>query len=258
MHLIAQGSDVHLYLSDPLRRAAILDAVKRATSVITRSVSLASSLQRAGATESPVHPITNGVDTECFRLRDQTVARAGLGVSGTTKMVLFVGNLLPVKDPSLLLQSFAQLVARDAPNDWQLVLIGKGPLKHRLEQLAAALGIAKRVRFTGPLAADQVAQWMSAADVLCLTSWNEGLPNVVLEALACGLPVVATNVGGIAEAIDAEWKGQLCDSRSPIDIAQALHKTAVTADPASIAARATRPWSAAADAYHQCLTDSLS
>lgn len=258
LHLIAQGSDVHRYLGDPLRRAAIMDAVKRATSVITRSASLAQALMRAGATGSRVRPIVNGVDTDCFRVRDQAKMRAVLGVDAQSKVVLFVGNLLPVKDPNLLLQTFAHLVVRDAVANWQLVVIGKGPLKDRLTRIAVALGVAARVRFTGPLAAEAVAQWMSAADVLCLTSWNEGLPNVILEALACGLPVVATNVGGVVEAIDAEWKGTVCNSRSPIDIAAALEQALKNTDRASIAAHATRHWSATADAYHEALSSSKS
>jgi glycosyltransferase involved in cell wall biosynthesis len=99
---------------------------------------------------------------------------------------------------------------------------------------------------------------MNAADVLCLTSHNEGLPNVVLEAQASGLPVVATDVGGIAEVIDADWKGTLCKSRDPNHLALALRNAASKADRHRIAAHgAQRKWENVAALCHNTLAASL-
>ena len=253
VHLIAQGTDVHRYLAMPARRGAIQKALMEAASVITRSQSLAAALVASGGDASKIKPIANGVNVERFRFRSQGEVRDQLGVNQTDKVVLFVGNLLPVKDPDLLLQMFSKLVASDPESSWKLVMIGKGPLRESVLQEAAGLGIAAQVQMLGPLPAEQVALWMNAADVLCLTSRNEGLPNVVLESLASGLPVVATNVGGIAEAVDVPWKGSLCETRSPSDIAQAVLSVVAAADRRQIASRSARSWSATADDYHHTL-----
>ncbi len=256
--LIAQGSDVHHYLHQPVRRRLILQAAGKAAVVFTRSASLGKMLASAGADSGRVHPLHNGVDTECFRWRDQRGAREEMGVDEQTRLVLFVGNLLPVKDPHLLLEAFDCLRRNDRAGGWQLALAGKGPLRLDLEGKVRALGLASCVKFLGPLPAREIARWMNAADVLCLTSHNEGLPNVVLEAQASGLPVVATDVGGIAEVIDADWKGTLCKSRDPNHLALALRNAASKADRHRIAAHgAQRKWENVAALCHNTLAASL-
>lgn len=207
--LIAQGSDVHVYLHSRLRRAAILDACARAGAVITRSESLAHLLGAAGVETSRLQPIHNGVDIRVFHGGDVGEARQKLGLDPAERWLLFVGNLLPVKDPDFLLRGFARVAA--ACPEARLALAGRGPLRSALERQAAELGLAERVRFLGPLDAKAVAEWMRAADLLVMTSRNEGLPNVVLEAQACGLPVVSTRVGGIHEVVDEAWKGELTE-----------------------------------------------
>jgi len=205
--LIAQGSDVHVYLKSRPRRAAILDACSRARAVITRSESLAVLLGGAGVPGVKLKPVHNGVDTGVFHGGDRSEARRALGLPEDGRWLLFVGNLLPVKDPEFLLRAF-QRVNR-AENDTRLALAGRGPMRAALEKCAAELGIAGRVRFLGPQDAAQIGQWMRAADLFCMTSRNEGLPNVILESQACGLPVVSTRVGGIHEVVDEVWKGAL-------------------------------------------------
>ena len=244
--LIAQGSDVHRYLKDSARRATILEAVGKASATITRSRSLATLLAEAGADSSRLHPIHNGVDTSMFHPGAPSEARTHLGLGSEEHIVLFVGNLLPVKNPHLLLRAFAEL-----PADSRLVLAGKGPLRAELEALATELGIASRTRFLGPQTATQIATWMRAADVLCMTSHNEGLPNVVLEARACGLPVVATNVGGIHEVIDAAAKGLLTPPGELAPMVKALLAHPPPSQPAC-----NLSWQHTADAYHAVLESS--
>ncbi len=210
--LIAQGSDVHRYLGSPKRRQAILEAVARSRAVITRSKSLATLLLKAGAGSVPLRPVHNGADVKIFHPGEPRA-------EGAEKTVLFVGNLLPVKNPELLLRAFARV-----PSPARLVIVGKGPMREALEAHVAAAGLADRVRFTGPQLAPQVAEHMRAADVLCMSSLNEGLPNVVIEAMASGLPVVATDVGGIHEVIDEPWKGTLVPSGDEAALAAALNE----------------------------------
>lgn len=207
--LIAQGSDVHKYLKVPRRKQAILEAVKASRGVITRSRSLATLLGEAGAEKAKLHPVHNGVDVSLFHGGSREEERGKLGLKDKATVILYVGNLLPVKNPELLLRAFARLRAGWHGAPLQLRLAGKGPMREGLEKLAAELGFLDSVYFLGPQDAGQIASWMRAADVLCMSSHNEGLPNVVLEAMASGLPVVATDVGGIHEIVDAPWKGVL-------------------------------------------------
>jgi teichuronic acid biosynthesis glycosyltransferase TuaC len=207
--LIAQGSDVHRYLKISRRRRFILGAIRRSSAVITRSKSLAKLLAEAGVPEEKLKPVANGVDIQVFHADKNGRERENRGVRADSKLLLFVGNLLPVKNPQLLLGAFEKVVK--ARPEWQLhlCLAGKGPLQKELEDWVLEKGLQDRVRFLGPLPAEEIAGWMRSADLLCMSSRNEGLPNVVLEAMACGLPVMATDVGGIHEVVDAPWKGRL-------------------------------------------------
>lgn len=213
--LIAQGSDVHQYLQRPLRRTAIMRAVRDCGSVITRSGALRSMLIDAGAAADAVECIYNGIDTSVFRPADRAQARTALGLAQRAPLLVFVGNLLPVKNPALLLEAFAVWRQQTCHSEGGgsepplLAIIGSGPLEGGLRDRAQALGIAGQIRWLGRLQSAEVARWMQAGDALVMTSHNEGLPNVVLEAMACGLPVVSTRVGGIGELVEPPHAGRL-------------------------------------------------
>lgn len=255
--LIAQGSDAHVYLKSPPRRRAILDACARAGGIITRSGSLSVLLAEAGVAREKLHPVHNGVDTRVFHGGDQAEARAALGLPAEGRWLLFVGNLLPVKDPAFLLRAF-QKIATAHPGA-RLALAGRGALRESLEKTAADLGISGRVRFLGPQDAAQIGAWMRAADLFCMTSRNEGLPNVILESQACGLPVVATDVGGIREVVDEPWKGSLV----PLDdldawVAAALDHLSQPAGRARLSQLGmARAWPNVAAIYEQHLQNAL-
>ncbi|QIF03915.1 glycosyltransferase [Roseimicrobium sp. ORNL1] len=253
--LIAQGSDVHHYLHMPARRTCILNAVHESAGVITRSKSLATLLGEAGADTTKLVPITNGIDTTVFKTADRVLARRLVDVPPDARVLLYVGNFLPVKNPLMLVKAFEQLCARPENTNLRLVMVGKGPLQGEVQAAASRAGLADRVRLTGPLPSDKVAEWMQAADVFCMTSRNEGLPNVILEAQACGLPVVATAVGSIPELVDEPWKGGLAASED-VDgwVAEASRVLMEPMDKLRIAALgATRTWESAADRYFEVL-----
>ena len=195
---VAQGSDVHQYLNMPFRRRAILAMSRRVKAIVTRSKDLENRLVRHGVSGDKVCTIYNGVDVHTFKPASRFAVRAALGQPQDQRLLLFVGNFLPVKGLDLLLTACAQVMAALPV---QLVLIGGGPLEGTLRSLAAELGISHKVQFVGRLAAPQVAQWMQAADAVCLTSHNEGVPNVVLESLSSGRVPVCIDVGGIAEVV---------------------------------------------------------
>lgn len=252
--LITQGSDTHQYLAMPARRRQILHAIEQAQGVIARSGDLARRLGSAGAETSKLHTIYNGVDPLVFHPRDQAEARRALGLDPTARVLLFVGNFLPVKNPALLIRAFAQY--REAAGDASSVLLmaGKGPMQGEMRDLATSLGIADHVRQTGPLNSGQIAQHMAAADLLCLSSVNEGLPNVILEAMACGLPVLSTRVGGIAEVVD-ESRGLLTEEGNLASYAKAMQQMlAQPRDRSSIASYGSHfTWARAASEYDALL-----
>lgn len=253
--LIAQGSDVHHYLHMPSRRTCILDAVRESAGVITRSKSLAILLGEAGADRTKLTPITNGIDTTVFKTVDRVLARKLVEVPQDARVLLYVGNFLPVKNPLMLVKAFEKLCARPENSNVHLVVVGKGPLQAEVQAAAAKAGLADRLHLTGPLPSAKVAEWMQAADVFCMTSRNEGLPNVILEAQACGLPVVATAVGSIPELVDEPWKGGLARSED-IDgwVAEASRVLSEPMDKLRIATLgATRTWEAAAGRYFEVL-----
>lgn len=214
---IAQGSDAHQYLDMPWRRRVILTGCTQAAGIVTRSQFLAERLAQAGVPAAKLRTVYNGVETDFFRPGDAAAARQTLGLPPDRKVVLYVGNLLPIKNPGLLLEAFARLDGSP-----ELAYVGDGELRESLRQQALALGIADRVRLAGAQPPGQVVQYMQAADVLAVTSRNEGLPNVLREAFACGLPVVATDVGGIREIVTGEWLGTLVPSGNPAALAAAL------------------------------------
>ncbi len=162
--------------------------------------------ERTGeAPKERLHVIDNGVDTERFRPNPNArrAIREALAVPESVSLLGTVGRLNAVKNQALLLRAAAPLLGEAC----RLVLVGDGPERANLEATAARLGITDRVVFAGARA--DVAEVLAALDVMALSSDTEGLPLVLLEAMACGLPVVSTDVGGIRAALGEA--GRLCD-----------------------------------------------
>ncbi len=206
---IAQGSDVHQYLRMPSRRRIITRWLPGASSVITRSAELSRLLGAAGLPAGLAQPVYNGIDFARFQPADRAAARQELKLPPNAPLLLFVGNLLPIKNPQLLVRAHAVLCTDPRFAECRLVLLGDGPLAVEIRALADAQPSGKHVILAGPQPPAVVARYMQAANALCLPSHNEGVPNVILEAFACGLPVVASRVGGIPEIHVGEFLGDL-------------------------------------------------
>lgn len=262
--LICQGSDAHQYLRIPARRRAILGAVASSRGVVTRSADLARLLREAGAPAEKLHPIYNGADARFRPLPtlEREALREELGVPAGAVVTLFVGNFLPVKNPRLLLESFAEAARVTAVEGIrpQLLMVGGGPLEGNIRDWISELGLGEVVRLEGRLPAAQVARRMQVADVLCMSSRNEGVPNVVLEAQATGVPVISTAVGGIGEIIKLPVQGELVGSAMApaAELGAALSRAwRVAANPGENAKRqreiaalaATYSWEKTAEAY---------
>lgn len=191
------GSDINDYFRFPDRKRLILDAMRRSTAIVSVSKDLQRTLLGEGIDADKIHVVYNGVDRNVFYPMERAEARRQLGLSDGTDIVLFAGNLKPVKRVDLLLGAVARLERGGA----ELHVVGDGPERNRLEKLAADLRISARVHFHGTVAHPSLGLWFNACNVFCLPSQNEGTPNVVLEALACGTPVVASDTGGIPEIV---------------------------------------------------------
>lgn len=169
-------------------------------------------------------PIINGVDTGHFcpapALREEL--RSGMGLDGMF-VVGSVGRLVPVKDYSTLIRAFALLVQHH--DHCRLMLVGGGPEGQPLKALAQELGIADKVLFTGRRS--DVAQLMNTFDVFALSSLTEGLSNTILEAMATGLPIVATRVGGNPEIVFEGRNGHLVSTGDAAAMAEVLEQLAI-------------------------------
>lgn len=166
-----------------------------------------------------VHTVLNGVDLEQFRPRpDRDAVRRDIGIPPDARVIGTVARLSPEKDQASLLAAFAR-IAPVVP-DARLVLVGDGPLRVALETQARGLGITKRTHFLGER--KDVAALLGVMDVFCLPSLTEGTSLTLLEAMATGLPVVATAVGGTPEVVSNGSSGLLVTPGEPDRLAEAL------------------------------------
>lgn len=256
---IAQGSDVHQYLKIPARRKIIEVSLSRASAIVARSCELGRQLVEAGIAESKIHTIYNGVDLDVFRVADKGAARRELKLPQEALIFLFVGNLLPIKNPLLLIEAHAEFCRRHVDKNVSLVMIGMGPLRNAIRDRAEVLGTGEFVFLLGGKPSSEVARYMQAADLLCVPSDNEGVPNVILEAFASGLRVIAREVGGIPEVLSEEFLGNLVGQANPSTMANAMNKViSHIATPEQIRFHATKfSWENTAQKYFKILQSAI-
>ena len=218
------GSDLNVLTRGPVRRRVVAAALRRCATVIAVSEGLKARAVELGIPEDRVAVIPNAVDRQRFQPQDRTAARRRLGLPVDGKLVLFLGNLVPVRGVDVLVDGFRQCLDRVNGQKPMLVMVGEGALRKRLEQRVVALRLQPHVRVLGARDHEEVPLWLSACDLLCLPSRNEGCPNVVLEALACGRPVVGTAVGAMPHLLRDPACGILVPSGDVKALAEALQQ----------------------------------
>ena len=205
----ARGSDIHTFRGFATVRPQIRWTLRHAASVVAVSDSLATIMRDLEPALQDVQVIGNGVDSRRFYREDRLPARAKLGLNPQDRIVVSVAALKPVKGPDLLVRAVALLKKRVA--DCRVLLVGAGPELEALQQLAKQLDCADICQFVGPVPNEQLKTYFNAADAICLASREEGWPNVILESLACGTPVVATGVGATPQLLANPELGIIVD-----------------------------------------------
>jgi glycosyltransferase involved in cell wall biosynthesis len=251
------GSDLNRVPEDPPARFQIRRLLKRARAVVVVSRNLMDQARALGIPEARLRVVYNGIDRDHFHPADKRAARHHLGLPDDRELVLYLGHLAEHKGVLDLVQA-ARLLRERHPRA-MVLFVGDGPLSGHIRQLGAPGGeLAGTILGSSTVPHAEVPSWMAAADVLCLPSWGEGMPNVVREAHACGRPVVATRVGGIPEAIHSAELGGLVPPRDPARLAQALieHLDTSALAPETITALAQVPsWEDSARELHAVLVE---
>lgn len=233
----ARGSD--LRVRDAISRRLTRPVLHAARRLLVVSEDLGRVAERDyGAHPDRIRAIPNGCDASIFHPADRAEARLALDLPADAEVVTYVGRLVPEKGLRELLAAAGAL--RASRPRLQLVLVGEGPMHAELAALAVAGELP--VRFAGTRPPAEVARWMCASDLVTLPSYSEGHPNVLVEALACGRPVVSTPVGGIPEVVDAA-SGVLVPARDPAALAEGLREALERDwDEAALARRFSRDW----------------
>jgi teichuronic acid biosynthesis glycosyltransferase TuaC len=175
--------------------------IRKASFVLTVSDDLRERVMRFGVPPESCRTIHNGCDFAIFKPSSRETARLELNIDPRAEIVVFVGRLVPHKGLRELFQATATLSA--SRSRLHLVCIGEGPMDQELRHRGSQPDLKGHVSFSQGANSHEIARWLAASNVFCLPSHSEGCPNVVIEALSCGLPVVASNVGGIPELLNS-------------------------------------------------------
>ena len=213
------GSDVLLLGKHGKRRIAILETLKKSDAVIAVSADIARQIIADGVDAARVFVVRRGVDEKVFAPGNKLAARRKLGLPSDAHILVGFGRLFPVKDWPTLIAACGHL--RQQGQTPRCYILGDGPAKPALERQIAELSLQGQVELRGGQPQADLADWYRAADLVVLPSLSEGVPNVLLEAIACGAVFVATNVGGIPEIADLELD-QLVPPGDSMQLAEAI------------------------------------
>lgn len=212
----ARGTDLNLIPQHTYPRKLIIQTAAAAFASIGVCKALMDSLSGLGAEQTKLHVFRNGVDLDRFQPEEQSLARTKLNLPNG-KILLSVGHLVERKGHHIAIEALTKL-----PKNVFLVVAGSGPEHASLKELAQKLGVTAQVRFTGQLENSELRSWYSAADALVLCSSREGWANVLLESMACGTPVIATNIWGTPEVVSTQVAGRLMDNRTSAALAHSF------------------------------------
>lgn len=210
----ARGTDINLIPEFKLPRRLIVRASQKAAASITVCAALKDRMVEIGAREDKIHVFRNGVNLELFRPMNQEQCKQRYQITRTT--LLSVGHLIERKGHDKIIEAMAALP------DCDLLIAGGGELDAELKALVEKLGLSQQVRFLGELQQERLPELYNAVDIMVLASSREGWANVLLESMACGTPVVATNIWGTPEVVNSPAAGVLVSERTGQGIAEGV------------------------------------
>ena len=222
-----RGSDINRY---PFRSKLIFGLTTRVISeadrVIAVSHALKSAAEKFASPRDQIAVIYNGCDTGKFAFDEsaRSFLRRRKGISTESVVFIFIGHILKNKGIFELVEAFSLVMKKQL--DSYLIFVGHGRDAKVLAQKVSKAAMGSRIYFIGTRPYEEIPGWLSMADVLVLPSYNEGLPNVVVEAMACQRPVIATKIGGIPEAVVDGKSGILVEAKDPIALAEAMERLA--------------------------------
>jgi glycosyltransferase involved in cell wall biosynthesis len=235
----SMGSDINR-IGDPITAMHTRTVLREVDFLVMVSRDLREKALAMGASPDRICTMVNGCDTSVFHVRDRAQAREKLQIDPAAKAVVYIGRTDVNKGVRELVEAAVSLHPEHP--DLHVYLVGGGPDRAIIQAKIEVNSASGYVHALPACPFDDVAVWMASADLVTLPSYMEGCPNVVLEALACGRPVVATNVGGIPEIMSDAF-GRLVPARDPAALAKALASVlAANWDPAAIAAHMGRGW----------------
>ncbi len=205
----ARGTDINLFPRFRTIRPMIRWTLRNVAGGISVCTPLQEAMLRLGLPPARAQVIGNGVDLQRFQPVDRAIARRHLQLPEQGSILVAVGGLIERKGYHLLIPAVARLASTHPA--LRLYIVGEGPWRGKLQSLIQQYGLQERVWLKGSQANEELKFWYSAADISCLTSSREGWPNVLLESLACGTPVVATRVWGVPEVITSPDLGIMVD-----------------------------------------------
>jgi glycosyltransferase involved in cell wall biosynthesis len=199
--IMAIGTDANKLVKDSLIAKKTIETIAHSKNTLCVSEALKNKLVTIGADPSKLFVLYSGVDRNIFYKMDKAFVRKEMGYAPGDVLILFVGNLLKTKGLDELVDSFKKICTGNYFGNTKLIVAGYGKYESEFCNRLELSGVLNGTVLLGSCALPDVAKLMNAADVVCLPSYNEGLPNVVLEALCCNAKVVATEVGGIPEFV---------------------------------------------------------
>jgi len=215
---VAWGRGSEVYLPSTFKNTISKLVLRNADAVIALTQDMKNEMQKF--CDCDISVIPNGIDTERFENLSKEDIRKRLKIKEDEKIITFVGTLRPVKGLRYLIE--AMKIVRDKDKNVRLVLVGDGEEREKLEKLVEKFGLKECVKFIGSVQNEEIPQYMVTSDVFVLPSLSEGFPNVVLDAIASGLPIVATKVGGLPEIIEDSKNGFLVKPKNPEQIAEKI------------------------------------
>jgi len=207
-HITLRGMEAFHIQDSGLRKHIVAHYLKKANKVISLSQEMANKADEVSNTAERTFVIRNGVDTDKFYNLDQAECREKLDLSNNEKIILGVGALIHRKGFDLVIKGLRDIIETEGLGNTKFYILGaqgpEGDYRKELNQLIEMYRLRNHVIFVGSIANSELVTWYNAADVFCLASRGEGSPNVLTEALACGTPAVATNVGSVPEIMESE------------------------------------------------------